>query len=480
MATMSNQKPYAGNPARRKRLLQNHDTLGQWIQHSLNLIVVSLTLCFFAYQRDGDIGSQYRTMLAFALLLMTITYHIMGVFRRFDRLEGAIRHLARAWGVVVIVLAWTAFLTKTSESYSRQVVVYWVLASFVGQAAVHIATYNWYKVYRRKYQQRIPAVIFGSGELAMHLAHNIKKNVWLNDTIVGVVSHRDENEAWGNPDIPVLGCDTDLCRIIQEKGIRRVYFALPLSLTPNVKTIYDKLAGDNLDIVWAPDIFEFNLLNHSVREVAGIPLINLNETPLMAGGPAFIKLTMDKVISLIAIILLSPLLIGLALAVRLSSPGPIIFKQERDGWDGKKFHVYKFRSMYIHDEKDVIEQAKKNDSRITPVGRFIRKTSLDELPQLFNALEGSMSLVGPRPHAVSHNIFYSDKVKSYLARHRIKPGITGLAQISGLRGETETVDEMRKRVELDLEYISNWSPWLDLQILFVTPFRLILKPGNAY
>lgn len=477
---MSEQYPSDTVRPRKKRLLQNHDTLAQWIQHILNLGVVSATLCYFAYMRDGEIGSQYRTMLAFAVLLMTITYSLMGVFRRFDRLEGAIKHLARAWGIVVIILAWTAFLTKTSEDYSRQVIVYWVLAAFVGQAAVITLTYAWFTLYRRKYQQRIPALIIGNGKLARHLAHSIKNNIWLSDTIVGVVRHHKEELEWHSDKIPLLGTEEDLPQIINDNNIRRIYVALPLEQTYAVKDIHNRLFDNNLDMVWAPDIFEFQLLNHSVREVAGIPLINLNETPLMAGGPAFVKLMMDKFISLALIIMFSPLLATLALAVKLSSPGPVIFKQQRDGWDGKKFFVYKFRSMFIHEEKDVIEQAKKDDSRVTPVGRFIRRTSLDELPQLFNALEGSMSLVGPRPHAVSHNVFYSDKVKAYLARHRIKPGITGLAQIEGLRGETDTLEAMQKRVELDLEYICNWSPTLDLKILFLTPIRLILNKGNAY
>jgi putative colanic acid biosynthesis UDP-glucose lipid carrier transferase len=152
----------------------------------------------------------------------------------------------------------------------------------------------------------------------------------------------------------------------------------------------------------------------------------------------------------------------------------------RDGWDGKKFFVFKFRSMYQHEAKTVVEQAKRHDSRITPFGAFIRRTSLDELPQLFNVINGSMSLVGPRPHAESHNIYYSDKVTTYLARHRIKPGITGLAQINGCRGETVEIEDMQKRVELDLVYICNWSPWLDLKILVATPLRLISKKGNAY
>lgn len=465
---------------RNKRLLQNHDTLAQWIQHILNLVMVTVILCALAYWRDGEVVQQYRSMLVFAILTMTITYHTMGVFRRFDRLEGAIQHLARAWGIVVIILAWTAFLTKTSEAYSRQVVVYWVLLSFFAQSLMLTITYSWFKHFRNRYRKRIPAIVIGAGDLSYHLSHSIKQNIWLIDTIIGVVVDDDEEAKWETPIIPVLGKTQDIKSIIREHNIRRVYIALPLRHTSKLADLYNTLKNENIDLVWAPDIFEFDLLNHSVREMAGIPLLNLNETPLMAGGPAFIKSAMDKIISAILILSLSPLLIGLALAVRLSSPGPIIFKQQRDGWDGKKFDVFKFRSMYVHDPEEVVEQAKKNDSRITPVGAFIRKTSLDELPQLFNTLFGSMSLVGPRPHAVSHNIFYSDKVRAYLARHRIKPGITGLAQIHGCRGETETVEEMRKRVELDLEYISNWSPLLDLKILFLTPIRLITKRGNAY
>lgn len=477
---MSNPNLAQRKLTRNKRLLQNHDTLVQWIQHLLNHFAVAVTLCILAYLQDGEIVQQYRSMLVFAILIMTITYHTMGVFRRFDRLEGAIQHLARAWGVVVIILAWTAFLTKTSEAYSRQVVVYWVLLAFFAQTMVLTISYNWFKHFRSKYQKRIPSLIVGTGDLAYHLAHSIKQNIWLNDTIAGVVVDDQEQSLWENSKIPVLGKTTDIKAIIKQQGIRRVYIALPLELTGKIKGIYDALSNENIDLVWAPDIFKFDLLNHSVREVAGIPLLNLNETPLMAGGPAFVKAAMDKIISGILITVLSPLLIALAIAVKLSSPGPVIFKQQRDGWDGKKFYVFKFRSMYVHEEKTVVEQAKQNDNRITPIGRLIRKTSLDELPQLFNTFLGTMSLVGPRPHAVSHNIYYSDKVRAYLARHRIKPGITGLAQIEGLRGETETIDDMRKRVELDLEYISNWSPLLDVKILLLTPIRLITQKGNAY
>ncbi|WP_372739244.1 exopolysaccharide biosynthesis polyprenyl glycosylphosphotransferase, partial [Neptunomonas sp.] len=230
---------------------------------------------------------------------------------------------------------------------------------------------------------------------------------------------------------------------------------------------------------WAPDIFALNLLNHSVREVAGVPLISLNESPLTSCRVSIvIKGIMDRVLALAGLLMLSPLLIAIAILVKRSSPGPVFFKQQRHGFDGQLIEIYKFRSMQLHNDAEVVQQATKQDPRVTKVGKFIRKSSIDELPQLFNVLNGSMSLVGPRPHAVSHNNYYSDKINAYLARHRIKPGITGLAQIEGYRGETETLDKMQKRVELDLVYINNWSLLLDIKILIKTPMSLLAK--NIY
>ncbi|MFL0800322.1 MAG: undecaprenyl-phosphate glucose phosphotransferase [Agarilytica sp.] len=464
---------------RRKRLLQNHDTLVQWVQQIFNIAAVVGSLFCLTMWQEGEVAVHYRVMLVFAVLLMVITYHLFGVFRRFDSILGGIQHLARAWGVVVIILAWVAYLTKTSESYSRQLIVYWAFFAFLLQALVFLLTYEAYQIYRLKFRQRIPSIIVGTGSVARHLAKSISNNIWLNDKIVGVVNYGDDQQnEWLMEKPPLLGTDQELLDIIERHKIRRVYVALPFDLNRHIKTIQDTLVDSNIDLVWAPDIFEFELLNHSVREVAGVPLMNLNETPLMAGGPAFIKSAMDKSVALLVILILSPILAFFALAVKLTSPGPIIFKQRRDGWDGKKFHVYKFRSMFVHQPDKIVKQATIGDSRITRLGAFMRKTSIDELPQLFNVLEGSMSLVGPRPHAESHNDYYSDKVRAYLARHRIKPGMTGLAQIRGLRGETETVDLMRRRVEVDLEYISNWSPFLDIKILFLTPLALVT--GKAY
>ncbi|MCY1510119.1 UDP-glucose:undecaprenyl-phosphate glucose-1-phosphate transferase [compost metagenome] len=228
-------------------------------------------------------------------------------------------------------------------------------------------------------------------------------------------------------------------------------------------------------MVWIPDLQSLKLLNHSVSDIDGLAAINLNESPLTSYPTAALtKAALDRSVALLAILLLSPLLLGTSLAVKLSSPGPVLFKQKRHGWNGKVIKVWKFRSMRVHADAHV-KQATREDPRITRVGRFIRRTSIDELPQLFNVLQGRMSLVGPRPHAVAHNDYYTGKIDAYMARHRIKPGITGLAQISGSRGETETIDKMERRVELDLAYINNWSIWLDLKILIKTPFTLLSK-----
>ena len=275
-----------------------------------------------------------------------------------------------------------------------------------------------------------------------------------------------------------LGSVDEIETILDTHQPRRVYLALTMDNAHLIKPFASELVERSVDVIWAPDIFGVSLVNHSMKEMAGVPLISLSETPLV-GGAALAKDAMDKVVASVALVILSPVMLITALAVKLSSPGPVMFRQKRHGWDGRVLEIYKFRSMKVHEEQEgQVTQAKKDDDRITAVGRFIRRTSIDELPQLFNVLDGSMSLVGPRPHAMAHNEYYKDQIKSYMLRHRIKPGLTGLAQVNGYRGETDTLDKMEARVNYDLAYINNWSIWLDIEILFRTFFVLIGK--NAY
>jgi putative colanic acid biosysnthesis UDP-glucose lipid carrier transferase len=471
----------ADNPIRApsRRLLQNHDTLVVWAQRLLNVAAVVVPLLLLAEWRDAEVKDNYRYMAVVAVLLMLVIYQSTGVYRRFSGPLEGVQQLARAWGVLVMALGVVAFFTKTAEEFSRTVLLLWVVIAFALQAFSYLVVLAVFKRIQGR-SERLPSLLLGTGQLAAHLARSINRNPWLPDRICGVLSeHAGDNSHWNVPGVPVLGTTAQVVEVVRSMGIRRVYVALPLRLTHHVDQVQGLLFDCNVDVIWAPDIFSLNLLNHSVREVAGVPLVTLSETPLISGGRAFLKTLMDRILAALALLALSPVMLLTALAIRMESDGPVFFRQPRHGWDGREFQVLKFRSMVVHQESGgIVTQAQKHDPRITRVGRFIRRTSIDELPQLFNVLEGSMSLVGPRPHAIAHNEFYSDKVNAYLARHRIKPGMTGLAQIRGHRGETDSVDKMRMRVESDLEYINNWSPWLDLKILMLTPLALFSR--NAY
>jgi len=319
--------------------------------------------------------------------------------------------------------------------------------------------------------------LVGNSKMGRYLAEHINKNPWMTHKIVGVISD-DTDDPWDFDGLPKLGSLDELRNMVEKYEIRRVYFALPMKTSHQVRDLQMQLIDLNVDIVWAPDIFGLHMISPSVRELAGVPLYYLSESPLVEGA-RLSKMLMDKTLTLIALLLLAPVMIGAAIAVKLSSPGPVLFRQERHGLDGKIIGIFKFRSMKVHQEqKGLVTQASKGDSRITAVGAFLRKSSIDELPQLFNVLKGDMSLVGPRPHAKAHNHFYADKIVAYMSRHRILPGITGLAQVNGYRGETDTLEKMEKRVEYDLTYINNWSIWLDIRIMIKTVFTLLSK--NAY
>jgi putative colanic acid biosynthesis UDP-glucose lipid carrier transferase len=242
--------------------------------------------------------------------------------------------------------------------------------------------------------------------------------------------------------------------------------------------ILDELKDTTASIFFVPDMFVTDLIQGRTGSVCGMPIISVCETPF-TGSNGFVKRLSDIVLSVIILVLILPILLGVATAVKLSSPGPIIFRQRRYGLDGKEILVYKFRSMTVTEDGAKVQQATKNDSRITPLGAILRKTSIDELPQFVNVLQGRMSIVGPRPHAVAHNEMYRKLIKGYMVRHKVKPGITGWAQVNGYRGETDTLDKMQGRIDYDLDYLRNWSLRLDLYIIYRT-VRLVLKDQQAY
>jgi len=270
---------------------------------------------------------------------------------------------------------------------------------------------------------------------------------------------------------------SDVIAYVRKHNIKVVFISKPISAQPRINSLIDELHDTTASIYFLPDIYLFDLMQARFDTLGGIPVVAVCETPF-TGINSVIKRATDVIFSMAIMVVLLPILLTIALAIKLESPGPIIFKQRRYGLNGDEMRVYKFRSMTVVDDGAEIVQAQQNDPRITKLGAFLRRTSLDELPQFFNVLQGKMSIVGPRPHAVAHNELYRKKIKGYMLRHKARPGITGWAQIHGLRGETETLDKMKARIEYDLEYLRNWSLWLDLWIMIRTA-AVFTGHGNA-
>lgn len=433
-------------------------------------------LCLFTLAKLDDIGSIYRIL---AILSVTLWLPVSSLMRCYHKQHGYSTGLARllgAWAILFGILVLVAFITKTSQSYSREIVLLWMVVGYLVQALAYVALHALQRRLYGSIREDRRSLIVGTGDQALALARTLQQ--LKRDPVMGLVAQRDDVSLPDNREFRILGNLAHLRDLISEHQISRLYIALPLSEAEDIRHLYIDLLDASVDVVWVPDMSSMTLLNHSIGHIGPHVALYLNESPLTAyPASALIKASLDRVLALLAIIVLSPLMLITAVLIKIGSPGPVLFKQPRHGMNGKVFNVYKFRSMQLHQDQQV-RQATRDDQRITPIGRFIRRTSIDELPQFFNVLKGDMSLVGPRPHAVAHNSYYADKIEAYMARHRIKPGITGLAQISGYRGETETLDKMRKRVEIDLEYINHWSLWLDVKIVIKTPFTLFGK--NIY
>jgi len=311
------------------------------------------------------------------------------------------------------------------------------------------------------------AAIVGDMPVGRELAESLHKAPWLGFRIVGIYSNDSNSKS---DDIPFINDIWQVVKDAKEGNIDRIYIAMSMKDESQIKKLVDELCDTTCSVMLIPDIFTFNILQSRPEDINGVPVLSIADTPLN-GINMVIKRIEDIIVAASILIFISPVLITIALMVKLTSSGPVIFRQIRYGIDGKPIKVWKFRSMTVMENGDKVVQAKKGDSRLTPIGGILRRTSLDELPQFFNVLFGDMSIVGPRPHAVAHNEQYRSLIKGYMLRHKVKPGITGWAQINGWRGETDTIEKMEKRIEFDLAYIRNWSVWLDFKIIFMTIFK---------
>jgi len=323
------------------------------------------------------------------------------------------------------------------------------------------------------------AVIVGANETGLALAERFKDDPYAGVDFLGFFDDREVSRLKPRArDFTMLGLTRALADFVREHKVDHIYLALPMASQPRILALLDALKDTTASIYFAPDIFVTDLIQGRMDHIGGIPVVAVCDTPF-TGTNGLLKRLSDIVFATIILIVICPVLLFCALGVKLTSPGPAIFKQKRYGLDGREILVYKFRSMTTMDNGEDVKQATKGDARITPFGAFLRRTSLDELPQFFNVLQGRMSVVGPRPHAVAHNETYRKLIKGYMVRHKVRPGITGWAQVNGARGETDTVEKMERRIHFDLEYLRHWSLGLDTKIILRT-VGLIAKDDTAY
>lgn len=385
-----------------------------------------------------------------------------------------------SWIVTVCLLAMLAFFTRHGEYFARSSVLGWITLGGSALGLTHMLFRIATELLLARGLTGRRCAIAGINRLGVQLMKNAKNNPDCGLQIAGFYDDRAP-ERWVNSvkdESQLLGDLNQLIEQAKAGEIDTVFVTLPMRAEARIKWLLNRLADTTANAYIVPDFFVFELLHSRWGMIGDLPAVSVFESPLY-GVDSWLKRSFDLAASAIGIVLISPVLLICALLVKLSSKGPVLFKQLRYGLDGKEIWVWKFRSMRTCDNGPVVAQATKEDPRITPIGRILRKTSLDELPQLFNVLEGTMSLVGPRPHASAHNEHYRKLIHGYMLRHKVKPGITGLAQVEGYRGETETLDKMQKRIEFDHRYIQQWSLWLDVKILFRTIF-VVFKQENAY
>jgi len=394
------------------------------------------------------------------------------------RLATEVRALMLAWIVAALCMALIGVLTKAAAEISRLWMVAWFVGAALLMTLVRIVLRESLRIARALGHNQRRIVLVGTGGLAQEVANRVMSSRWTGLRLLGFFDDEPEAMPGLRYSRPLLGDFQTLPLYLDSHEVDEVWIVMPWRQQLKVERALEALRDSTANIRMVPDIFSFNLLNHSITEVAGLPVLNLSATP-MEGVNGLLKALEDRVLAALILLLIWPVMVAIAIGIKLSSPGPVIFKQHRYGLRGNKIEVWKFRTMTVCENDDNVTQAKRNDPRVTRFGAFLRRTSLDELPQLFNVLQGRMSLVGPRPHAVAHNEQYRKLIGRYMLRHTVKPGITGLAQINGWRGETDSLDKMQKRVEYDLYYIENWSLWLDLKIIFLTLFKGLRHP-NAY
>lgn len=446
----------------------------------VDLVIIQATL----YLATVVNGSQYDFLYIVLGLIANVSFsfvsELLWLYRSWR--AGAMKEMQfytfLSWAIALLPVLMYVFFAKVAEDYSRSILGTWIIATMVALCGWRVV-FRYVLFYLRIQGHNTRKVgIIGMSDSGCKLAKQLRDHPETGYVLKGIFDDRAVERLDCKYASSIEGDVNEGVRRAQLGEFDELFIGLPFTAKNRIEEILRLLGDTTVDVHLIPDFFIYNLLHARIGQVGELQTVSVYDTPIR-GGWSLLKRMEDLVLSIIILSVISIPMLFIAIGVKLSSRGPVIFAQDRYGLDGRKIKVWKFRSMRVTENGDKVVQASKNDSRITPFGAFLRRTSLDELPQFINVLQGSMSIVGPRPHAVAHNEEYRKQIEYYMLRHKMKPGITGWAQINGWRGETDTLDKMKMRIQYDLEYIRNWSLWMDCRIIFAT-FSKGFVGQNAY
>ncbi|CDG84615.1 undecaprenyl-phosphate glucose phosphotransferase [Janthinobacterium agaricidamnosum] len=450
-----------------------------FFQRVLDPVIIMGALYLLCLMSGEPFTGYSLVLMILAFFISSSVYQYVDPYRtwRSGRMLAYARDIFVGWGLTVLILVFLGSVTGLAYHFEERVVLGWFVLTPFLLLASHLAARQLVSDPGQSREVR-SVVIIGANEASIKLAATIARHPNLFMRVRGYFDDRTEDRWPVAMREPMLGNMQDIAAYVREHNIKIIFISQPISAQPRIRKLLDELQDTTASVYFLPDIYLFDLMQARFDNVGGVPVIAICESPF-TGFNSMIKRASDIVLGLLIQVLLLPLMVLIAIAVKVTSPGPVIFRQRRYGLYGEEIIVYKFRSMTVSEDGNKVVQATKNDQRVTRIGGFLRRSSLDELPQFLNVLQGRMSIVGPRPHAVAHNEQYRKLIKGYMLRHKVKPGITGWAQVNGLRGETETLDKMEARIHFDLDYLRNWSLWLDLWIIVKT-VKVVLKRDNAH
>lgn len=462
------------NQSRSKGLIRPLASQLQSFNRALDSALIFGTLYFALWNYIQPLATEYLLMCLAVIVLFNIfaeNQELYQGWRGAPMFDEAVR-LFMAWILAFGLVMSGIYIGQPAFEFHPEVLSLWLPFAPLALVCVHGGRRAVLSLLRSSGFNTRSYAILGANTLGIQLMQALAEMPWLGYSFLGFYDDRidSDDERRANQAQPLSGNFGDLLLLAQQGEIDHIYITLPMRAEQRINHLIQELADSTVSVNIVPDFFTFNLIQSKWSNVKGIPVVSVFDTPF-SDFDGFLKRIEDLLLCAVILPLIAIPMLIIAIAIKLTSKGPVIFRQKRYGIKGESIEVWKFRSMSVCENGDTIKQATANDSRVTPLGAFLRRTSLDELPQFLNVLSGTMSVVGPRPHAVAHNEYYRKQIQGYMLRHKVKPGITGQAQINGCRGETDTIEKMQARVHHDLEYLRQWSLWLDIKIVFMTIFK---------